>query len=118
VDNEEIAFIPAVELSYLRESEQRELAVVISKDGFKVDMSKAEILRSYSEAGKLDGDKINSIISGELDKKKKSDKPAAVRLKPKLVAKFFSPGHKQAEIEEIIEKALTLYFEKYKDSQT
>lgn len=118
VDDEEIAFIPAVELSYLRESEQMELAVAISKDGFKVDMSKAEILRSYSEAGKLDGDKINSILSGELDKKKKSDKPAAVRLKPKLMAKFFSPGHKQAEIEEIIEKALTLYFEKYKDSQT
>lgn len=117
VDNEEIAFIPAVTLSYLRESEQRELDATISKNGFKVDMSKAEILRSYSEAGKLDGQKINSILSGELDKKKKSDKSATVRLKPKLVAKFFSPGQKLDEIEDIIEKALMLYFEKQKDSQ-
>jgi ParB family chromosome partitioning protein len=112
VDNEEIAFITAVSLSYLRASEQRELEELIDEMGFKVDMAKAEILRSYSEAGKLDGEKINSILSGELDKKKKSDKSATVRLKPKLVAKFFSPSQKQAEIEEIIEKALTFYFEK------
>jgi ParB family chromosome partitioning protein len=37
VDNEEIAFIPAVSLSYLRESEQRELETAISENDFKVD---------------------------------------------------------------------------------
>lgn len=115
VDNEEIAFIPAVSLSYLRESEQRDVEAIIAENSFKVDMCKADILRSYSETGKLDFDKIYSILSGELDRKKKSDKPAAIRLKPKIVAKFFSDGQKQAEIEEVIEKALTLYFQKQEE---
>lgn len=111
VDNEEIAFIPAVTLSYLQEAEQREIESMISENGFKVDMTKAEILRSHSEEGKIDNDKIYSILSGDLDKKKNSNKPIPVKLKPKLVAKFFSADQKQAEIEEIIDKALTLYFQ-------
>ncbi|MCR4441250.1 MAG: ParB/RepB/Spo0J family partition protein [Peptococcaceae bacterium] len=118
VDKEEIAFIPAVALSYLRENEQRDVEAIMAENGFKVDMSKAEILRSYSEAGKLDKDIVYSVLAGELDKKKKSDKPVAFKLKAKLVAKFFSSGQKQAEIEEIIEKALILYFEKKKEAKS
>lgn len=118
VDDEEIAFIPAVELSYLREDEQRDVEAIMTENGFKMDISKAEILRSYSEAEKLDKDIVYSVLAGEFGKKKKSDKPVAFKLKPKLVAKFFSSGQKQAEIEEIIEKALTLYFEKQKEAKS
>lgn len=110
VDNEDIAFIPAVALSFINKAEQKEIERIIAENNFKVDMIKADILRSNSELGNLSVDKIYAILSGELTKKKKSNKPEAVKVKPKIIARFFTQEHKAAEIEEVIEKALELYF--------
>lgn len=117
VDNEKIGLYPAVDLSYLRQDEQLTVLEVIETNGFKVDMAKAKTLRDLSESGRLTQDKIFAVLSGEYSKKKKAEKPAVVKLKPKLISKFFTPEQKQAEIEEIIEKALTLYFEKQQEVQ-
>lgn len=110
VDNEEIAFIPAVALSFIKKSEQQDIERIIADNNFKVDMAKAEILRSNSEAGSLTSDRIYAILSGEIDKKKKSNKPLPIKIKPKVISRFFTQQQKPAEIEEVIEKALELYF--------
>lgn len=109
VDNNEIAFIPGFHLSYLSKNEQQIIVDIISINNFKLDIVKAERMRDLSERGKLTGDKIYSILSGEDDKKTK--KPAGIKLRPKLVTTFFNAGQKPAEIEQIIERALILYFE-------
>ncbi|KJR47373.1 Chromosome (plasmid) partitioning protein ParB [Desulfosporosinus sp. I2] len=109
VDEEKIALRPAVYLSYLSKNEQQIIEDIISINNFKIDMVKAERMRGLSEQGKLSGDNIYSILYGEENKKTK--KPAGIKLKPKLVTKFFHAGQKPAEIEQIIESALTLYFE-------
>lgn len=111
VDREEIAFLAAVSLSYLKESEQRILEEVLIGEKVKVDMEKADILRSFAEAGKLDKEKIQQILSGDITKKKRQAKQAVIKLKPKLLEKYFSREQQQREIEEIIDKALALYFE-------
>ncbi|HBV88470.1 MAG TPA: chromosome partitioning protein ParB [Desulfosporosinus sp.] len=108
VDEEKIALRPAVCLSYLSKKEQQIIEDIISINNFKIDMVKAERMKGLSEQGKLSGDNIYSILSGEDDKKPK--KSTAIKLKPKLVTKFFHAGQKPAEIEQIIEKALSLYF--------
>ncbi|MCX7924037.1 MAG: ParB N-terminal domain-containing protein [Clostridia bacterium] len=110
VDNEEIAFIPAVALSFIKKSEQQDIERIISDNNFKVDMVKADILRSNSEAGSLPSDRIYAILSGELGKKKKSNKPVSIKIKPKVISRFFKQEQKPTEIEEVIEKALELYF--------
>lgn len=110
VDNEEIAFIPAVALSFIRKSEQQDTERIILNNNFKVDMVKADILRSNSEAGSLTSDRIYAILSGELGKKKKSNKPVSIKIKPKVISRFFTQEQKPTEIEEVIEKALELYF--------
>ncbi|WP_298203100.1 ParB/RepB/Spo0J family partition protein [Desulfosporosinus sp.] len=109
VDDNEIAFIPAVNLSYLSKNEQVIIEDVISINGFKIDMAKAERMRDLSAQGKLTGDKIYSILTGEDTKKPK--KPTGIKLKSKLVTRFFTSDQKQAEIEKIIEDALTYYFQ-------
>ncbi|SHH09407.1 ParB N-terminal domain-containing protein [Desulfosporosinus lacus] len=109
VDNNEIAFIPGFHLSYLSKNEQQIIQDIISINNFKLDIVKAERMKDLSERGKLTGDKIYSILSGEDDQKTK--KPAGIKLKPKLVTTFFNAGQKPAEIERIIERALILYFE-------
>ncbi len=116
VDTEEIAFIPAVALSFIKKSEQQDIEKTIADNNFKVDMVKADILRSNSEAGGLTSDRIYSILSGELGKKKKSNKPVSIKIKPKVISRFFTQEQRTSEIEEVIEKALELYFNSQRES--
>jgi ParB family chromosome partitioning protein len=51
------------------------------------------------------------ILSGDITKKKRQAKQAVIKLKPKLLEKYFSREQRQSEIEEIIDKALAFYFE-------
>ncbi|MDT8717071.1 ParB N-terminal domain-containing protein [Clostridium sp. 19966] len=111
LDIEEIPFFAAVELSYLKENEQNIIESIVSENKFKIDLKKSQALRDYSEKEKLNEDTAYSILSGELNKKTKSNKPASIKLKPKLISKYFAPEVKQPEIEDIIDKALKLYFE-------
>lgn len=110
LDIEEIPFTASVTLSYLTEEEQYIVELILCEHNFKVDMKKAESLRAYSEGKKLDEQTAYAILSGELNKKQKANKPAPIKLKPKLINKFFAPKTKQSEIEDVIEKALELYF--------
>lgn len=110
LDIEEIPFIASVTLSYLKEGEQHIVEDIISENKYKIDMKKAESLRNCSENKKLNKETAYTILSGELNKKQKSSKPSPIKLKHKLINKFFAPETKQPEIEEIIEKALELYF--------
>jgi len=117
VDKSTIPVIPAVYLSYLSHDEQLMVFDVLQAHNFKIDMQKAQILRNNSESGNLTEEKIIAILSGEYNKRKRPDKTAVIKLKPKLVSRFFTPEQKQAEIEEVIEKALTMYFEKQKETE-
>lgn len=110
VDREEIPLNPAVFLSYLTKNEQQMIEELILNNHFKIDMKKANELRRLSFEVKLTCDKIYSILSGE--DKPKQKKSTQVKLKPQLVKKFFSNNQKPAEIEQIIEKALTMYFQR------
>lgn len=111
VDVEEISIRAGVDLSYLSIEDQESLAMVLAENNFKVDMKKAETLRSESESGKLSTEKVIAILSGEKDKKKSSNKPTAFKLKPKIITKYFSNEAKVNEIEDVIDKALEMYFE-------
>lgn len=110
LDNGAIAFIPAVTLSFLKEREQTLLDKCIELNGFKVDMKKADILRGYSDRGKLDDDNTYLILNGELGQPPKKKRAPTFKIKPKIYSRYFSAGQKAAEVEEVIEKALDFYF--------
>jgi ParB family chromosome partitioning protein len=107
VDDGKISRNPAVSLSYLKEDEQYAVRATLSLKGFKIDAAKAEMLRSYSDAGTLTNDRICAVLSGAA---KKSGRPAAVKVSPKVISKFFTQEQKQAEIDEIVGKALQQWF--------
>lgn len=111
VDSEEISIRAGVDLSYLLDEEQILISDILISNEFKIDMKKAESLRAFSESKKLNEETAYSILSGELNKKPKTNKSSPIKLKPKLINKFFTAETKQTEIEEVIEKALELYFE-------
>lgn len=115
LDREEIPFIPAVNLSFLRENEQELLDKCIGLNDFKVDIKKAELLRQYSESDKLNNDTIYLILSGEINRVKNKRRSYSFKIKPKVYKKYFTDRQRPPEVEEIIEKALDYYFQNKED---
>jgi ParB family transcriptional regulator, chromosome partitioning protein len=112
VDEGQISLRPAVDLSYLKEIEQQSVFEALNNSSFKVDMAKAEKLRSLSESGKLDDDKIFEVLSGEYNKKKKPFRPAvkkSINISYKRLTPYFDKDTDVKEIEEEIIKALEFY---------
>lgn len=111
VDAGEIAFLAAYELSFVEDKDkQQQIAEFMEYDGYKLDMKRAELLRTHYEGKKLTEDAIVQILSGEKTRKPKSDKPKAVKIKPAVITKYFTAGQTQKQIEDTIDKALALYF--------
>ena len=111
VDDDEIGLYPAVSLSYLPPAEQTELNRILNENAYKVNMKKAKTLREFSENNRLTADKMIQILSGKL--KKKSSAP--LKIKAKIYQKYFDADTTQSEMEAIIDKALSEYFENHKE---
>jgi ParB family chromosome partitioning protein len=109
LDTGEIPFTACVELSYLTEEEKHIVNNIVVGTKFKIDIKKAEFLREFSEKKNLNKETAHLIISGKLNKK--LNKFSMIRLNPKIISKYFSPEVKQHEIEDIIDKALKLFFD-------
>lgn len=119
VDSGEIAFLAAYDLSFVEdEAQQQRIADLMESDSFKVDTKKAELFHGYYKAGKLTDTAIVQILSGEKTRKPKSNKPQPVKIKPAVISKYFTPQQTQKEIEEVIDKALALYFENQESEVT
>lgn len=112
VDESKVAMRAGVDLSYLSEDNQEMVEAIISENTFKIDMKKATSLRVYDKNGKLTWDTAKAIISGEINKKAK--KPTGIKIQPKIISKYFKTEENKKDIENIIEKALELYFSKTK----
>lgn len=84
VDRESIAFRPAVELSYLSEDEQRNLVETIDSEEATPSLSQAIRMKKLSQEGKLDMDKIFSIMTEE-----KPNQTETVKFKSDELSRFF-----------------------------
>ena len=104
VDEEKIAFRPAVELSYLTEDEQRDLLETIESEEATPSLAQAIRMKNLSKVGKLDMDTLFAIMTEQKPNQKEKIKIPMERLE-----QFFPRGMPQKQIEDTIVKALTLY---------
>ena len=104
VDEEKIAFRPAVELSYLTEDEQRDLLETIESEDCTPSLAQAIRMKNLSKIGKLDMDTIFAIMTEQKPNQKEKIKIPMERLE-----QFFPRGAPPKQIEDTIVKALTLY---------
>ena len=109
VDEESIAFRPAVELSYLTEQEQRDLVETIGYEDATPSQSQAIKMREMSKAGTLTMDAILNIMSQKKPNQKEKISFQTERLKPYL-PKNITPK----QTEEYILKALE-YYHRYRE---
>ena len=107
LDHQKISFIPAVQVSFLTETEQSLLAEMLQK-GFSLDIKKANRLREMSKEKPLDQDTMSFVLSGKAFKTVKDTKKINISSETYLI--YFAKGQSAKEIESIVEQALKLYF--------
>lgn len=112
LDNGEIAFMTAVTLSFISSDMQQMIENILTEIKFKVDMKRAELLRKYSDEGKLTEEAARAILTGKTLKRDKDKNNNVIKLKPKFLKKYFEADVSKVEMEEAIAKALDLYFNK------
>jgi ParB family chromosome partitioning protein len=100
VDANQIAFNPAVELSYLSQKEQSAVAEAISAYEVKPSLSQAIRLKKMSKDGTLTVELIDKIHS-EAKKPPKDEPTSSVRFR-----KYFPPDYTSKQIDEVIVELL------------
>ena len=107
VDEGRLAFTPAVEISYLKPEEQRDLAMSLEETQNTPSLSQAQRIRKMSENGGVTKETLDDIMMEE--KKPLRD---SITLSHDTLKKYFPKSYSIDKIEKIIIKLLETYMKK------
>lgn len=112
VDDGQISFTPAVELSYLNDIEQRDLLQSMELNDCTPSLSQAVRMKKLSQAGKLDDDKINEIMAEE-----KANQKERIKIPTERVRKYFPKSFSNSQIEDEIVKLCEVHYKRRQRQQ-
>ena len=112
VDQKKISFNPAVELSYLADSEQRDFLEAMQDTQNAPSLSQAQRIKKLSQEGKCSYDAIFDIMGEE--KKAEHDR---VTIKNDVLRKYFPKSYTPKQMEDTIIKLLEQWQKKRQRSQ-
>lgn len=112
VDQKKISFNPAVELSYLTDSEQRDFFEAMQDTQNAPSLSQAQRIKKLSQEGQCSYESIYDIMGEE--KKAETDK---VTIKNDVLRKYFPKSYTPRQMEETILKLLEQWQKKRQRSQ-
>ena len=101
VDEGKIALTPAVELSFLKKDEQKNLFATMESEEATPSLSQAQRMKQLSQSGRLDMDTIFAIMTEEKGNQKETLKINTSKLK-----KYFPKNTTPKQMEETIIKLL------------
>lgn len=107
VDDNRIALLAAVDVSYLSEEEQETVYKVISAMGVKLKPKMAEELRKHG--GELTEDMTESLIEAMTVRKPSPDDGTRVKVPDSICEKYFS-GMNTVQMAEVVAQALEAWF--------
>ncbi len=110
VDENKMAMNPAVEISYLKEQEQKDLLETIESEDCTPSYSQAIRMKELSKENKLDMDIIFNIMTEQ-----KANQKEQIKFKVERLKGYFPKGYSTKQMEEIIEKLLKQYKQKWKN---
>ena len=113
VDENKIAFRPAVELSYLNKDEQEQLLDAMQYEDCTPSLAQATKIKQFSQENKLSEAVILSILQEE-----KPNQVEKIKIPKERISKFFPKGTPEKKIEETIVKALELYQKRERQKQS
>lgn len=106
VDEKQLSFTPAVEISFIRPRHQKYIAVAIEGQASSPSLSQAQKMRELDKEGKLNGDVIDGILS---EQKKEVDK---VIINSAELEKYFGKDKTPREMKDTILALLDEWKEK------
>ena len=112
VDEGRIALTPAVELSYLTETEQQELLETMESEDCTPSLSQAIALKQSSQTGNLTMDRIFAIMT-----QPKANQREKISFRTDEVRKFFPKDYTAAQMQAVILKLLDEYQRKRQRGQ-
>jgi len=112
VDDNKMAFRPAVEISYLPKEEQQSLLDTMEYEDCTPSLTQAIKMKQFSQEGRLNGDVILSILSEE-----KPNQKEQFKIPKERISKYFPTGTPAQKIEDTIIKALELYRKRQRDRE-
>ena len=112
VDQKKISFNPAVELSYLADSEQRDFLEAMQDTQNAPSLSQAQRIKKLSQEGKCSYDAIFDIMGEE--KKAEQDR---VTIKNDVLRKYFPKSYTPKQMEDTIIRLLEQWQKKRQRSQ-
>jgi len=104
VDNKQIAFSPAVELSYLKDDEQYTLLDCIEYNDATPSLAQAIVLKKISQSEELSEDKIDDILSQE-----KPNQIPKIRFTESRILEALPKGIEDKKIEDFVVEAIKHY---------
>ena len=104
VDQGRIALTPAVELSYLTESEQQDLLETMESEDCTPSLSQSQQLKKLSQSGELDMDRIF-----ELMRPPKANQEEKLRFDMKDIRRYFPKNYSTEKIQQTILRLLEKY---------
>lgn len=107
IDENMLALLAAVDLSYLPEDKQQAVWNLADRQGLKIKPKTAEALRKNE--GNLTEEKIAEILDAMSVKRRSGNEGVSLKLPDSICQKYFS-GMAAAQMTEIVEKALEAWF--------
>ena len=109
LDKKELAFTPAVELSYLSHNEQIEVASIMDANDISPSLSQAVRLKKLKQSGELTIELIHSILS------ENKPKLSSIEREIKRFRRFFPAESTPNEIYKVITNLLEVWKDKQKN---
>lgn len=106
----QMAFRPAVELSYLTSQQQRILLKTMESEECTPSLAQAIQIRQYAQKGDLTPEFVDSLLQEE-----KPNQKEQFKIPRESISRYFAPGTPTQKIQETIIKALEFYRKRQRD---
>jgi ParB family chromosome partitioning protein len=107
VDEKQIAFNPAVEISYLAENEQKSLLETMQSEDCTPSLAQAQRMKKLSQDGRLNTDVIFTILTEE-----KPNQKEKINIQYDRVERFFPKNYSVKQKEDLIVQLLESWYKK------
>jgi len=112
VDEKQIAFNPAVEISYLSEKEQQDLYNTMQSEDCTPSLAQAQRMKKLSQDGRLNVDVIFSILTEE-----KPNQKEKFQIRRERIDRFFPKNFTEKQKEDLIVQLLESWYRKRQKEQ-
>lgn len=112
VDEKQIAFNPAVEISYLAEKEQQDLYNTMQSEDCTPSLAQAQRMKKLSQDGRLNVDVIFSILTEE-----KPNQKEKFQIRRERIDRFFPKNFTEKQKEDLIVQLLESWYRKRQKEQ-